>query len=747
MAQEKRESITLRVAEALPQDVGRGIARISPDIADELNIRTGEIIEIKGSSKRTAAISWRGLLQDASKGLLRLDHHTRINAGCSIDDRVTIKKISVITAKQVVFAPTQKLRIQGAETYLQRRLNGRAITTKDVITVPVGLGRQIYLGVASFQPDAEAAIVDSAITKIIVSENVLEDEISKTAHRVSYEDVGGLNDEIKKIREMIELPLRHPEIFDRLGVQAPSGLLLHGPPGTGKTLLARAVASETNAHFTSISGPEIVSKFYGESESRLREVFEEAHKNAPAIIFIDEIDSIAPSREEATGEVERRIVAQLLSLMDGLDPRGNVVVIGATNRPNAIDPALRRGGRFDREIEIGIPSREERLTILSIHTRGMPLAEDVGIERLSEVTHGFVGSDIQSLCKEAAMRSLRRVLPEINLDVDTIPGEMLDDLYVTMDDFVDALREVEPSALREVFVEMPNIGWSDIGGLEDVKKELQETVEWPLKYGDVFKEMNSAPPKGILLFGSPGTGKTMMAKAVASESESNFISIKGPELLSKWVGQSEKGVREIFRKARQAAPCVVFLDEIDSMAGARSDSSSNSGVTERVVSQLLTEMDGLEELRGVTVIAATNRPDMIDPALLRPGRFDRLIRVGIPDYNSRIEIFKAHLRKTPVGELDFEKLSHESEGMSGADIAATCGEARMVVIREIIVSLEEQEGKETEEDKDDEEEKVQVRNVEMKHLLDALVKVSPKKRQESIKSVVEKPEDSSRDFL
>ncbi|MCG3219206.1 MAG: AAA family ATPase, partial [Candidatus Heimdallarchaeota archaeon] len=370
MAQEKKESITLRVAEALPQDVGRGIARISPDVADELNIRTGEIIEIKGPNKRTAAISWRGLLQDASKGLLRLDHHTRINAGCSIDDRIVIKKISVITAKQVVFAPTQKLRIQGAETYLLRRLNGRAITTKDVIAVPVGLGRQIYLGVASFQPEAEAAIVDSAITKIIVSENVLEDEISKTAHRISYEDVGGLNEEIRKIREMIELPLRHPEIFDRLGVQAPSGLLLHGPPGTGKTLLARAVASETNAHFISISGPEIVSKFYGESEGRLREVFEEAHKNAPAIIFIDEIDSIAPSREEATGEVERRIVAQLLSLMDGLDPRGNVVVIGATNRPNAIDPALRRGGRFDREIEIGIPSREERLTILSIHTRG-----------------------------------------------------------------------------------------------------------------------------------------------------------------------------------------------------------------------------------------------------------------------------------------------------------------------------------------------------------------------------------------
>ncbi|HYB04816.1 MAG TPA: CDC48 family AAA ATPase, partial [Nitrososphaerales archaeon] len=500
--------------------------------------------------------------------------------------------------------------------------------------------------------------------------------------RITYEDIGGLRNEVIKVREMIELPMKHPELFERLGIEAPKGVLLHGPPGTGKTLLAKAVANETNAHFISISGPEIMGKYYGESEERLRQLFEEAEKNAPSIVFIDEIDSIAPKREEVTGEVEKRVVAQLLALMDGMEARGKVVVIAATNRPDALDPALRRPGRFDREIEIGVPDQPGRLEILQIHTRGMPLADDVDLPKLASSSHGFVGADLWALAKEAAMRALRRVLPSIDLDKKSIPAETLNKIIVRMSDFQEALTEVEPSALREVLVEVPNVHWSQVGGLAPVKKELQEAVEWPMKYRDVFDYAKTRPPKGILLYGPPGTGKTLLAKAVANESEANFISIKGPELLSKWVGESERGVREIFHKARLAAPCVVFMDEIDSLVPTRGAGSNDNQVTERVISQILTELDGLEELRDVVIVGATNRPDMIDQALLRPGRFDKLLYVPVPDLEARKEIFKIHIKDRPLGkDISIDELSRRTDGYSGADIQAVVDTASMAAIR------------------------------------------------------------------
>jgi transitional endoplasmic reticulum ATPase len=506
---------------------------------------------------------------------------------------------------------------------------------------------------------------------------------AKGVPRVSYEDIGGLKNEVQKVREMIELPLRHPEIFDRIGIEAPKGVLLHGPPGTGKTLLAKAVANETNANFYSISGPEIMSKFYGESEERLREVFKEAEENAPSIIFIDEIDSIAPKREEVSGDVEKRVVSQLLTLMDGLQSRGKLVVIGATNRPNAIDPALRRPGRFDREIDIGIPDEQGRLDILLIHSRGMPLTEDVNLESIAKVTHGFVGADLEALSKEAAMRSLRRILPEINLEQPKIPVEILNKIKITKQDFDEALRDVQPSAMREVLVQRPNVGWEDIGGLQQVKEELAEAIEWPLKHANLFAEANVEPPKGILLYGPPGTGKTMIAKAVAATSEANFISIKGPELISKWVGESEKGVREVFRKARQAAPCVIFFDELDAVAPRRGGSEGDAHVTERLLSQMLTELDGLEDLKGVVVIGATNRPDIIDEALLRPGRFDRILEVPAPDKEARKHIFQIHTKKKPLeSDVNLDKLVEMTEGMTGADIAALVNAAAMTAIKE-----------------------------------------------------------------
>ncbi|MBS7604819.1 MAG: CDC48 family AAA ATPase [Candidatus Bathyarchaeia archaeon] len=674
--------ITLRVAEARGRDVGRGIARVDPKVMEILDLTPGDVIEISGKRK-TVAICWPGYSEDAGKGIIRIDGYIRRNAGISIDEKVVVRKVEAKNAERVILAPIEPLRIEGAEDYLAQILEGKAVTRGDY--VPLGImGRTIDLMVVGVQPPAPAVII-TRNTEISIGEKPAA--IAREVPRVTYEDIGGLKEEIRKIREMVELPLKYPELFERLGIEAPKGVLLYGPPGTGKTLLAKAVANETNAAFFSISGPEIMSKYYGESEARLREIFNQAEENAPSIIFIDEIDAIAPKREEVTGEVERRVVAQLLALMDGLKPRGRVVVIGATNRPNALDPALRRPGRFDREIEIGVPNKQGRLEILQIHTRNMPLAEDVDLEKIASITHGFVGADLAALCKEAAMRALRRILPEIDFEKDTIPAEILNKITVTMSDFMEALKDVEPSAMREVLVEVPNVRWDDIGGLHDVKLELQEAVEWPLKYPELFEHMDARPPKGVLLYGPPGTGKTMLAKAVATESEANFISIKGPEILSKWVGESERAIREVFRRAKQAAPSIIFFDEIDAIAPVRGGGYGDAHVTERVISQLLTEMDGIEELRGVVVLAATNRPDIIDPALLRPGRFDKLLYVPLPDFEARKEILKIHLRKKPLAEdVNIEELARRTEGYTGADLAAVCNTAVMLAIREHIMS-------------------------------------------------------------
>lgn len=710
----KDKPVALKVVEAKSYDAGRGIARIDPVVAYELGLQTGDVIGIEGT-KRTAAIIWPGYPEDSGSGSIRIDGTVRRNAGVSIDDRVQIRKIRTAPAQKILFSPTQPLKIQGGEAYLTHNLEGRVITRGDVVELNI-MGRRVDLVVVSIKPVADSVIISSG-TIIEISDKPAKEVPS--IPRVSYEDIGGLGDEVRKVREMIELPLRHPEIFERLGVEAPKGVLLHGPPGTGKTLLAKALASETNANFLTLSGPEIMSKFYGESEERLREIFQQAEENAPSIILIDEIDSIAPKREEVTGEVERRVVAQLLAVMDGLKARGKVVVIGATNRPNAIDPALRRPGRFDREIEIGVPDKKARLEILQIHTRGMPLAEDVELGKFADLTHGFVGADLAALTREAAMNSIRRVLPELDLEVQSIPAEILNKMTVTAEDFNNALREMTPSALREVFIESPNVHWSDIGGLEDAKQELKEAVEWPMKYPTLFKQTNAKPPKGILLYGAPGTGKTMLAKAVATESEANFISVKGPEFLSKWVGESEKAVRETFRKAKQAAPCIIFFDEVDSITPTRGI-GSDSHVTERVISQLLSEIDGLEELHNITVIAATNRPDIIDPALLRPGRIDRLIYVTPPDKDSRYEIFKVHTAKTPLdSDVDLDALAEDTDGFTGADIASVCNEATMLAIREYVNA-----GKATDE-KSAKELKVGYHNFR-----DAMAKVKPYSKKE-----------------
>ncbi|MGD1060247.1 MAG: CDC48 family AAA ATPase [Methanomassiliicoccales archaeon] len=670
----------LKVAEAKSKDASRGIARVDPAVMDILGLTPGDIIQIEGK-KRTVAIVWPGYPEDANRGLIRIDGMIRRNAETSIDEKVAIRKIAVKEAQKITFAPTEQLRIMGGEEYLNQSLEGRAVTRGDVIEINV-MGRRIDLIVSSYAPGADAVLVNRA-TEVKISDKPVGEGAAHIP-KVTYEDIGGLSDEVKKVREMIELPLRHPELFERLGVEAPKGVLLHGPPGTGKTLLAKAVAGETNANFVSIGGPEIMSKFYGESEERLREIFKQAEENAPTIIFIDEIDSIAPKRDEVSGETERRVVAQLLALMDGLESRGKVVVIGATNRPNALDPAIRRPGRFDREIEINIPNRDGRLEILQIHTRGMPLAKDVDLEKLADLTHGYAGADLSALCKESAMHSLRRILPELDLEAEQIPVEVLNKIIVKKADFFDALREMQPSALREVLIERPNVHWDDIGGLEDAKRELREAVEWPLKYGSVFDHMHAVPPKGILLYGPPGTGKTMLAKAVATESEANFINVKGPEFLSKWVGESEKAVRETFRKARQASPCIVFMDEIDSIAPTRGG-DSDSHVSERVISQLLTEMDGLEALNNVVVIAATNRPDMIDPALLRPGRFDRLVRIGPPDLEARKQILLVHTKDRPLAaDVDIDELARRTDGFTGADITAVVNEATMLAIRKLV---------------------------------------------------------------
>jgi len=690
-----KEDSVVKVAETNPKFVGRGVALVDPKVMENLNLSTGDVIEIRGR-KKSYLLLWSSQPTDYGTGLIRVDGYTRNNIGVGIDDRVTIQKVSDIKkAEEVILSPTEELNIVGLEEHLPGLLEGRVIAKGDMIPLNI-MGRKIGFVITSISPslDAAASVIDSHLTEFIIGSVPKATTKGGAVPRITYEDIGGLRNEVQKVREMIELPLRHPEIFERIGIEAPKGVLLYGPPGTGKTLLAKAVANETNANFYSIGGPEIMSKFYGESEERLRETFKEAQGNSPSIIFIDEIDSIAPKREEVSGDVEKRVVSQLLTLMDGIEARGKLVVIGATNRPNAIDPALRRPGRFDREIEIGIPDEEGRYDILQIHTRGMPLTEDVDLQAIAKVTHGFVGADLEALSKEAAMRSLRRILPEINMEQSKIPVEVLNKIKITNKDFENSLKDVQPSAMREVQIQRPNIKWEEIGGLTEVKEELAEAIEWPLKHADLFSKADVKPPKGLLLYGPPGTGKTMIAKAVATTSEANFISVKGPELLSKWVGESEKGVREIFRKARQAAPCIVFFDELDAVAPRRGRSKGDAHVTERVISQMLTEMDGLEDLKGVVVIGATNRPDIIDEALLRPGRFDRILEVPFPDKDAIKEILKIHTKKKPLDSaVNLDSLVELTDGYTGADIAAIVNAAAMSAIKEHVASINERDKK------------------------------------------------------
>jgi len=679
----KDKELFLKVAEAFQQDVGYGRARIDTQTRVELDISIGDVIEIEGE-KTTAATVWRAHPSDEGKGLLRIDNLTRKNAKVSIGDSVKVRKAVVKDAVEVALAPliSEGQQIQfgaGIENLIRKGLLRRPLVKGDTVIVPgIALfGSALPFGIVSTTPKGIVMITEN--TRLVVKEEA--PSVSELeAPRVSYEDIGGLHEELQKVREMIELPLKHPELFDRLGIDPPKGVLLHGPPGTGKTLIAKAVANEAGASFFTINGPEIMSKFYGQSEENLRKVFQEAEKNAPSIIFLDEIDAIAPKRSEVHGEVERRVVSQLLTLLDGLKGRGKVIVIGATNIPDAIDPALRRPGRFDREIRIGVPDREGRKEILQIHTRSMPKGEDFNIDILADITYGFVGADLAALAREAAMNALRRYLPEIDLEK-PIPTEVLEKMEVTMQDFKQALKGIEPSAIREFFVEVPKVTWNDVGGLQQVKQSLREAVEWPLEKPQVFKRMGIKPPRGILLYGPPGTGKTLIAKAVANESNANFISIKGPEILSKWVGESEKAVRELFKRAKQVAPTIVFLDELDAIAPRRGV-YSGSHVTESVVNQLLTSMDGLESMEGVVVIGATNRPDIIDPGLLRPGRFDRLLLVPAPDKEARIQILKIHTKDMPLDKnVDLEEIAERSEGYSGADLEALCREAAMIALR------------------------------------------------------------------
>ena len=701
-----QNEITLKVAEAISQkDVGQGVARLDPNVMDDLGINERDLIEIVGE-RRTAAIALPSQT-DIGLGVIRIDGLVRKNSGATIGGEVTIKKTKATEAKKVVLAPIENnIRVQGDVRGL---FAGKVMVQGDIIGSQIRAPRprmgfnSLFDELMDYTPamkEIKFAVVSTSPKDIVIVGPNTEVQLHETPVDVSkiegvgnlvdvsYEDIGGLKEEVKKVREMIEIPLKRPELFEKLGIAPPKGVLMHGPPGTGKTLLAKAVASESDAHFIAINGPEIMSKYVGGSEENLREYFEEAEENSPSIIFIDELDAIAPKREETNGEVERRTVAQLLTLMDGLKSRGQVVVIGATNRPDSLDPALRRPGRFDREIEIGVPDSEERKEVLEIHTRNMPLAEDVDLDKIANTTHGFVGADLESLCKEAAMRVVRRILPEIQND-EEIPKEVMEKIVVTGDDFKNAQKEIQPSALREVLVQIPDIKWDDVGGLEDVKQELKEAVEWPLKHPETFQRLGIRPPKGTLLYGIPGTGKTLLAKAVASESEANFISVKGPELLSKWVGESEKGVREVFRKAKQASPTVIFFDEIDAIASTRSGNDTDSGVTKRVVNQLLTEMDGLEELEDVAIIAATNRPDILDAGLMRPGRFDRHIEVGEPDEEARISIFEVHTKGMPLAkDVDLKKLAKNTEGYVGADIEAVCREAAMLALRDDLEASE-----------------------------------------------------------
>lgn len=675
----------LRVADARQRDIGHGKVRIDNKTMQSLGISAGDFVEVHGK-KVTVAVAWPAYAEDQGQDIIRMDGIVRRNAGVTLNENVTVRPADVEEAQNIVFAPTD-VRLSVDEdfvNFVKRRFIDMPFHEGDMTLLSI-FGNAVPLVIVRGKPHGAIKITEETAVQVLGEPTPQK----KGIPMITYEDIGGLHEDIQRIREMVELPLRHPELFQRLGIEPPRGVFLFGPPGCGKTLLAKAVASESDANFYVISGPEIISKFYGESEARLREIFQKAHESAPSIVFIDEMDAIAPKREEVTGEVERRVVAQLLSLMDGMVSRGNIIVIGATNRPNAIDPALRRPGRFDREIEIGVPDRQGRHEILQIHTRNMPLAKDVDLQRLADISHGYTGADLLSLCREAAMKALRRYLPEINLEEEKIPPETLEKMEVKLDDFQAAYREITPTAMREVYVEIPTVKWNDIGGLLDVKQELIEAVEWPLKRPEVFKRIGVQPPKGIFLYGPPGCGKTMLARAISTESEANFISIKGPEFFSKWVGESEKAIREVFRKGRTAAPSIIFFDELDSVIPRRGMGYADSGATERVISQLLTEMDGIEALQNVVVIAATNRPDIIDPAALRPGRFDRLIYVPDPDERTRVQILKIHTKSVPFAkDVSLEDFAKRTLGYSGADLQALCREAGMIALRHNIEAKE-----------------------------------------------------------
>ncbi|MFH1801601.1 MAG: CDC48 family AAA ATPase [archaeon] len=757
-----KNEVKLKVVEALQDDAYKGIARIDSEIMKELDIKRGDAVLIKGN-RETIAIADRAYPADIGEGIIRIDGILRRNAKASLGDIVIISKANVKDAKKVMIAPAQKgIMVQADPDSLRNGLLGRTVIKGDVVVLGgvqrrrdlmseefgdlndifgnlgdlfggLGMGNlggsvaQIRFLVISTNPNQPVRITEN--TEVSLSPKAVEVSDEKIPE-ITYEDIGGLNDEIKKIREMVEIPLKHPEIFHKLGVEPPKGVLLHGPPGTGKTLLAKAVATESDANFILLNGPEIMSKFYGESEKKIRDIFEEAEKTSPAIIFIDEIDAIAPKREEVHGEVERRVVSQILTMMDGLKSRGKVIVIGATNRVNALDPALRRPGRFDREIEVGVPGKEGRLSILKIHTRGMPLTKKVNLDEIASVTHGFVGADLEALSKEAAMNVLRKILPKMNLDAEEqISPELLEKLIVKQEDFKDALKVVRPSAMREVLVETPNIEWDSVGGLDSVKQELRESVEWPLKYPESFHRLGIRPSRGILLYGPPGTGKTLLAKAVAKESEANFIQVKGPSLLSMWVGKSEEGVRKIFERARQVAPCVVFFDEIDSLAGKRGIEQGTK-VTERVLNQILAEMDGLEDLKDILIIGATNRPDMLDPAVLRPGRFDKILLVNAPQEKGRLNVLQIHTKNMPFGdgkklfsdkerELILKEIAEKTDGYTGADLESVVREAALLALRESIDS----------------------KFVKKKHLEEALKKIKPSVTKSTIE-VYKKIEDN-----
>ena len=709
--------IILKINEIPQQHVGKGRAIIDPKIIEEQNWNIGQILELT-YNKKTYVKLWPASPEEYGASLIKIDGITRQNIGAGLDDKISIKSVEAANAEQITLSPTEKITIDGLQEYMIYNYLNHVFSNGDTISLNTQMGSKIQFVITNTKPSKPVIVTENTLFKL----GSLTKAVDSSVPRITYDELGGLKNEVQKIREMVELPMRHPELFDKIGVEAPKGVLLYGPPGTGKTLIAKAVAGETNAHFISLSGPEIMGKHYGESEEKIREIFTQAEENSPSIIFIDEIDSIAPKRDEVSGELEKRIVSQLLTLMDGMKSRGKVVVIAATNRPDSIDPALRRPGRFDREIEIGIPDNDGRLDILSIHTRGMPINEKVNLKQIAKTTHGFVGADLEILSKEAAMRSLRRILPEIDLEEEKISSEILQKIEISNDDFREALKEVRPSALREVQVQIPDVNWDDVGGLDELKDELREAVEWPVKHKEAYDYVDVEAPKGVLLHGPPGTGKTLIAKALAKMTESNFISIKGPELLSKWVGESEKGVREIFRKARQAAPCIIFLDEVDALVPRRGSGSSDSHVTENIVSQILTEIDGLEELHNVLIIGATNRLDIVDEALLRPGRFDRIIEVGNPDSKGRKNIFEIHTKKKPLeNNVDIKKLVEITNGFSGAEIAAITNRAALVALKRYVAGKSQN---------------IKEIKITQQDLIDAVDKIRPQKREAPIPQAI-----------